>query len=129
MDQDRIIGVDNRIPWTTIDQDRKHFEKITNGKILVVGRNTFYERGDGDFSHLDHCRRVIVVSSSMTDADITDAERCMTMTTGAKVHLVRTFIDAVGLSTMLRQKNAFVNTDIHISGDLWRKKGAFHKVM
>jgi len=34
------IGKDNKLPWH-IPEDLKHFKKITDGKIVLMGRKTF----------------------------------------------------------------------------------------
>ena len=35
-----IIGKDNRKPWK-IDEDDKHFEELTKGKVIILGRKAF----------------------------------------------------------------------------------------
>lgn len=40
MAEDRVIGVDNTIPWH-ISADFKHFKSVTMGKPMVMGRKTF----------------------------------------------------------------------------------------
>merc|ERR1711966_190786 len=49
--KNRVIGVCGELPWD-IPEDRKHFEALTSGKILIIGRRTFGEREDG--AHLAH---------------------------------------------------------------------------
>lgn len=38
--QNRVIGVDGRIPWRLPD-DFKHFKKTTMGKPIIMGRKTY----------------------------------------------------------------------------------------
>ena len=44
MDQNRLIGQGNRLPWR-LPADMKHFRKLTLGKPLVMGRRTFESIG------------------------------------------------------------------------------------
>lgn len=38
--QNGVIGSKNALPWY-IPEDLKHFKKITTGKVVLMGRNTF----------------------------------------------------------------------------------------
>ena len=40
MTKDRIIGVDNKLPWD-IPEDLKNFKKLTSGNTVIMGRKTF----------------------------------------------------------------------------------------
>jgi dihydrofolate reductase len=40
MGEDRIIGIDNRLPWR-LPADMKHFRTLTMGKPVLMGRKTF----------------------------------------------------------------------------------------
>ena len=44
MDKNRLIGVDNGLPWHLPD-DFKHFKAVTMGKPIVMGRKTFESIG------------------------------------------------------------------------------------
>ena len=44
MSENRVIGVDNRLPWS-IPEDLKRFKKITSGHPIVMGRKTFESIG------------------------------------------------------------------------------------
>jgi len=68
----RIIGIDGRLPWT-ISEDRRHFEDIARGKVLIIGRNTLGERDDG--SHIDHVRKCIVVSTTLDPSLFTGTDK------------------------------------------------------
>jgi len=40
MGEDRVIGIDNRLPWR-LPADMKHFRALTLGKPVLMGRKTF----------------------------------------------------------------------------------------
>ena len=44
MDQQCCIGVDNQLPWHLSD-DLKHFKRITQGGVVVMGRKTYDSMG------------------------------------------------------------------------------------
>lgn len=44
MDQNHIIGIQNRLPWH-LPADLKHFKQLTIGKPIVMGRTTFESIG------------------------------------------------------------------------------------
>jgi dihydrofolate reductase len=44
MTPDRVIGIENRIPWRLPD-DLKLFKKITMGHVILMGRKTFESIG------------------------------------------------------------------------------------
>lgn len=44
MSQNRVIGVENRLPWR-IPEDLKRFKEITLGHPVIMGRNTFESIG------------------------------------------------------------------------------------
>lgn len=44
MDRNRVIGVDNQLPWY-LPEDLKFFKRLTQGKPLVMGRKTFTSIG------------------------------------------------------------------------------------
>lgn len=44
MSENRVIGVDNRLPWH-IPEDLKRFKKITSGHPILMGRKTFESIG------------------------------------------------------------------------------------
>lgn len=63
MARNRTIGKDNDLPWH-IPEDLKFFKKMTNGKIMIMGRKTF-ESLPGQLPNRMH----IVVSRSEFVAD------------------------------------------------------------
>jgi dihydrofolate reductase len=40
MDQNRVIGKDNRLPWH-LPADLAHFKRLTMGHVIVMGRKTY----------------------------------------------------------------------------------------
>jgi dihydrofolate reductase len=44
MSENRVIGVDNHLPWN-IPEDLKRFKKITNGHPILMGRKTYESIG------------------------------------------------------------------------------------
>lgn len=44
MSQNRVIGVNNQLPWH-LPNDLKHFKSVTMGKTIVMGRKTFESIG------------------------------------------------------------------------------------
>jgi dihydrofolate reductase len=40
MDQERGIGIDNKLPWH-LPEDLAHFKRLTSGHPIVMGRKTF----------------------------------------------------------------------------------------
>lgn len=44
MSENRVIGVENRLPWN-IPEDLKRFKKITSGHPILMGRKTFESIG------------------------------------------------------------------------------------
>jgi len=74
----RVIGINRQLPWNVPD-DRRDFVRLTRGKILILGRHTWQERGGGDheegdheeeeedsYSHVRHAQTTIVVSRTLT---------------------------------------------------------------
>ena len=44
MNKDRVIGVNNQLPWH-IPEDLAYFKKVTLGKPIIMGRKTFESKG------------------------------------------------------------------------------------
>jgi len=44
MAENRVIGKDNKMPWH-LPEELGHFKRITMGKPIVMGRNTFESIG------------------------------------------------------------------------------------
>ena len=56
MDQNRVIGYKNRIPWH-IPEDLQHFKKVTMGHGIIMGRKTF-----NSIAHVLPGRQKVVLS-------------------------------------------------------------------
>lgn len=89
----RIIGIDGKLPWT-ISEDRRHFEDITRGKVLIIGRNTLGERDDG--THIDQVRKCIVVSTTLDPCLFADTE---------KIIITKSFEEALRLAKRISASN------------------------
>jgi len=61
MDQNRVIGKDNAIPWH-IPEDMQHFKELTSGHAVLMGRKTF-ESLPKRFKPLPN-RKNLVISSN-----------------------------------------------------------------
>lgn len=68
MSRNHVIGKENRLPWH-LPEDLKFFKKMTNGKILIMGRKTF-ESLPGHLPNRHH----IVISRSHFIADESDVD-------------------------------------------------------
>ena len=99
MNQNRVIGVDGRLPWT-IPNDRLQFEALTNEKVLIIGRHTLFETQN--FSHLRHLRHVIVVSTTLDDATISNVTNKIHP---VKVHLAHSFEESLRVAKSLERRN------------------------
>ncbi|MEJ2346337.1 MAG: dihydrofolate reductase, partial [Gammaproteobacteria bacterium] len=44
MDENRLIGVDNRLPWN-LPADLQYFRQVTMGKPILMGRKTYESIG------------------------------------------------------------------------------------
>lgn len=44
MARDRVIGIDNRLPWH-LPEDLRHFKRLTLGHHIIMGRKTFESIG------------------------------------------------------------------------------------
>ncbi|HRO66242.1 MAG TPA: dihydrofolate reductase [Pseudobdellovibrionaceae bacterium] len=68
MSRNRVIGKDNKLPWH-LPEDLKFFKKMTDGRIMIMGRKTF-ESLPGHLPNRHH----IVVSRSHFVADEGDVD-------------------------------------------------------
>jgi dihydrofolate reductase len=44
-DRDRVMGVNNDLPWS-LPSDLKHFQRMTRGQAVIMGRNTWLSLPD-----------------------------------------------------------------------------------
>lgn len=45
MGKNRVIGLNNKLPWKRISADMERFKDLTLGKVVVMGRRTFESIG------------------------------------------------------------------------------------
>ena len=76
------------------------FLRVTEGRILVIGKNSFYEGQSSEdepkCSHLKHLRHVVVVSTSMIESDIESFGG-----DDFNFHLVRSFEESLDCCKMI----------------------------
>lgn len=60
MSKNRVIGVNNKLPWHLSD-DLKNFKKITLNKTILMGRKTFESMGSNPLPN----RKNIIVSKTL----------------------------------------------------------------
>lgn len=68
MSRNRVIGKDGKLPWH-IPEDLKFFKKMTQGKVMIMGRKTF-ESLPGQLPNRHH----IVVSRNTFVSDESDVD-------------------------------------------------------
>ena len=71
MAQNRIIGVDNDMPWH-LPADLKHFKAITLGKAVIMGRKTYQSIGRA----LPGRPNIVITNNadySLSDATVVDS--------------------------------------------------------
>jgi len=109
MDMNRLLGLDRELPWS-LPEDRIHFNNITRNRVLIIGRNSFYEQSD--FSHLVHLRHVIVVSTTLLQEDLKDIAL-------KNVDLARSFKEALILGEKLGLDYTAEQQDEKLKIDCW----------
>lgn len=70
---DRVIGLDNRMPWH-LPEDLRHFKARTLGKPIIMGRKTWDSLGRPLPGRLN------LVVSRQADLQLQDAEVCASLT-------------------------------------------------
>ena len=61
MDENRLIGKDNKLPWH-LPSDLAYFKKITTGKSILMGRKTFDSIG----RPLPNRRNIVITRNPLT---------------------------------------------------------------
>jgi dihydrofolate reductase len=64
----RVVGMNGKLPWGRLSQDRRLFENLTRDRILIVGRRTLLEE-QLDLNHVSHAKCCIVVSTTLSNMD------------------------------------------------------------
>jgi dihydrofolate reductase len=98
MDEGRLIGKNGWLPWH-IPEDLKHFNDITRGSIVVMGRATYLSLPE-KYRPLPHRRNIVLTRESIPDIEhYTSIDDLMTS-------LERDWVDAfflVGWATLYDQ--------------------------
>ena len=74
MDEGRVIGKDNRLPWD-IPEDVKRFSELTRGHTVLMGRKTYLSLPE-NVRPLPHRKNVVVTRSPEKLAGETQIEVC-----------------------------------------------------
>jgi len=116
MDRNRLIGVDNQLPWR-LPADMRHFRKITLGHAVLMGRLTWESLGKplpdrlnlvlsrGDLS-LEGARQVTSIEQAIT---LADGQELMVIG-GAQVYRA---------ALPLAQRLYLTYVEAEFSGDTW----------
>lgn len=67
MTQERLIGKNGELPWH-IPEDLKHFQELTHGKIVVMGKNTYYSLPE-KYRPLPHRRNIVLTRSEFSECE------------------------------------------------------------
>lgn len=99
------IGKDNKLLWN-IPEDLKHFKKITNGKKIIMGKNTYFSIG----RHLPDRENIVLSDDNSLDNEknikvYKDIELCVKENPDAFV---------IGGASIYSQMIKYCNT-LHIS--------------
>lgn len=105
MSQNRVIGLNGKIPWPRCAEDRENFKKLTHDGIMIIGRHTYEE--EPNQRHIDHTKYCIVVSKTLTEDDIMTARPIDT-----KIRVAKSFPHALGLAKLLAEENYAETHDI-----------------
>jgi dihydrofolate reductase len=109
MSNNNIIGVKGAIPWNVTD-DRKEFVRLTQGKVLIVGRKTFEEQRN--LSHIAHAAKCIVISKSL-GIDSTQSK------IDTEVLVVRSFQEALDVARRVVNLDSTSKNDETDDIDCW----------
>jgi dihydrofolate reductase len=72
LDQNRIVGNKNRMPWH-ISEDFKHFKSTTLNHPIIMGRKTFESIGSKPLPKRPH----VIVSRTMPESSQVDVSRSL----------------------------------------------------
>ena len=124
MAEDRLIGVNNRLPWK-LPADMQWFRKHTLGKPIIMGRKTFESFGGRTLP--DRTNIVITRDEDYSvDADVVivhsiDAALEAAAQSGSDVEEVMIIGGASFYEQMLERADRFYVTQVHgcFEGDAW----------
>jgi dihydrofolate reductase len=94
-----IIGMNGKLPWC-IPNDRTYFKQLTAGRILVIGKNTFYETPN--WMHIIHAKYCIVLSKTLTMECVQETFHLKTIGKDSNfLHIARSFPEALEIANSL----------------------------
>lgn len=85
MTRGRVIGKDNGLPWPHIKADMQHFVKLTRGKTIVLGYNTYLSLGEG----LPNRRNLVIVNPLRGQPELINAEAVLPLPDQREAEMVR----------------------------------------
>lgn len=117
--KNRVIGIDNRLPWH-LPEDMRHFREITLGKPVIMGRKTWESLPEA-FRPLPGRKNIVI--SRQADYAAPGA----TLVNGLPAALERvegeTFIiggeQLYALALPYADRLALTEVDMEVSGDAW----------
>lgn len=65
-DNNKLIGNGDKLPWPSIKEDMNYFKEMTTGKIVVMGKNTYYSIPE-KFRPLKDRFNIVITSSILDD--------------------------------------------------------------
>lgn len=118
MAQNRVIGLDNDMPWH-MPADLQHFKKLTTGKTVLMGRKTYDSIGRA----LPH-RRNLVVSRQpapvQTDAEwFGSLEAALAATSADEEVMVMGGAEIYRQCLPKAQRLYLTEIDAELTGDTW----------
>jgi dihydrofolate reductase len=67
MTEERLIGKNGQLPWH-IPEDLKHFQNLTKGKIVIMGKNTYYSLPE-KYRPLPHRRNIVLTRGGFSECE------------------------------------------------------------
>ena len=67
MTEERLIGNNGALPWH-IPEDLKHFQQLTRGKTVVMGKNTYYSLPE-KYRPLPKRRNIVLTRSDFSECE------------------------------------------------------------
>lgn len=89
MDQNRVIGVENQLPWR-LPEDLKHFKKTTQHHAVIMGRKTYDSIG----KPLPNRRNIVL--SRQAGLEIAGCDVCQTIEQALKLCTGDTEVFVIG---------------------------------
>lgn len=99
MSDNRVIGLNGKIPWPRCTEDRQNFKNLTTDSILIIGRTTYDE--EPNQKHISHTKECIVVSKTMSPKIL---EQSNVGAPATKLKIAGSLPDALGLAKEASEK-------------------------